>query len=224
MNVKFHSCLSICLSLAGAILIQTHHASAQAPSLLRNPNPLSISQESLRPTTQNSADETRARLERAYGLLPLSFEANRGQTDARVKFLSRGPGYTLFLARGGEAVLALRKSAPKREPLHPMNSVKTSQLQPQGFGSQAVLRMKLVGANKTPRVEGAEELPGKANYFMGNDPKNWRTNVPTSSRLVYGLGAPVVWSARIRGACGGSRARRPQCSRARSRRGGRLVP
>ena len=32
-----------------------------------------------------------------YGKLPLAFEANRGQSDAEVKFLSRGSGYTLFL-------------------------------------------------------------------------------------------------------------------------------
>src|SRR2546422_798056 len=29
-----------------------------------------------------------------YGKLPLSFEANVGQTDDKVKFLSRGRGYT----------------------------------------------------------------------------------------------------------------------------------
>ena len=43
----------------------------------------------------------------AYGKLPLIFEANQGQTDPQVKFLSRGSGYTLFLTPT-EAVLALR--------------------------------------------------------------------------------------------------------------------
>ena len=42
----------------------------------------------------------------AYGKLPLSFEANQGQTDGQVTFLSRGSGYTLFLTQR-EAVLAL---------------------------------------------------------------------------------------------------------------------
>ena len=50
---------------------------------------------------------THARLLQNYGKLPLSFEANQGQTEARVKFLSRGRGYTLFLT-ADEAVLALR--------------------------------------------------------------------------------------------------------------------
>ena len=47
----------------------------------------------------------------AYGKLPLSFEANQGQSNARVKFVSRGSGYTLFLT-SSEAVLLLQKGAP----------------------------------------------------------------------------------------------------------------
>src|ERR1035441_7551992 len=39
--------------------------------------------------------------------LPLSFEANRGQTDPAVKFLSRGDGYALFLTPDS-AVFKLR--------------------------------------------------------------------------------------------------------------------
>src|SRR5256884_9504347 len=59
----------------------------------------------------SSAEPTQARLAESYGKLPLSFEANRGQTDPRVKFLSRGSGYTLFLT-SDEAVLALRGQEP----------------------------------------------------------------------------------------------------------------
>src|SRR5712692_5707796 len=55
------------------------------------------------------------RLVESYGKLPLSFEANQGQTDQQVKFLSRGPGYTLFLT-GNEAVLALRSGSETSKP------------------------------------------------------------------------------------------------------------
>src|SRR6266480_4812182 len=61
-----------------------------------------------------SAISTQARLVESYGKVPLSFEANRGQTDSQVKFLSRGSGYTLFLT-GDEAVLALRKSEARSQ-------------------------------------------------------------------------------------------------------------
>ena len=92
-----------------------------------------------------------------YGKLPLSFEANQGQTDARVKFLSRGRDRTLFLT-STEAVLRTKGG---------------------------VVRMKLEGANPAPRVLGVDELPGKSNYFVGNDPEKWRTNVPTFAKVRY---------------------------------------
>src|SRR6266436_514305 len=60
--------------------------------------------------------KAQARILDSYGKLPLSFEANHGQADGRVKFLSRTGGYTLFLT-GDEAVLALRgKKAKKSSP------------------------------------------------------------------------------------------------------------
>jgi hypothetical protein len=61
----------------------------------------------LRPTATvnySSSHTAEARILEAYGKLPLSFEVNQGQTDQRVKFLSRGSGYSLFLT-GNEAVL-----------------------------------------------------------------------------------------------------------------------
>jgi hypothetical protein len=167
MNAKRRSRLFICAILATASVVQVPGVSAE---------PRSVAAQS---------DVTTTDLKNAYGRLPLSFEANRGQTDARVEFFSRGPGYNLFLTRSGEAVLALRKSAPRHDPRHSPDSAGKVRLQTQGVGSQAVLRMKLVSANKTPRVESAEELPGKANYFIGNDPKNWRTNIPTYARVKY---------------------------------------
>ena len=45
--------------------------------------------------------------------------------------------------------------------------------------------MKLVGAKPSPKVTGLDELPGKSNYFIGNDPKQWRTGVPTYAQVKY---------------------------------------
>ncbi|HEV2383357.1 MAG TPA: SBBP repeat-containing protein [Terriglobia bacterium] len=93
-----------------------------------------------------------------YGKLPLSFEANDGQTDSQVKFLARGSGYTLFLT-GTEAVLST------------------------DHGRRA--RMALVGANPKAPASGVDELPGKSSYFIGNDPKKWRTHVPSYAKVKY---------------------------------------
>ena len=62
-----------------------------------------------------------------------------------------------------------------------------------GTGPQeAVVRTRFVGANPKPTVSGVDEVPGKSNYFLGNDPQKWRTNVPTYSRVRYASVYPGV--------------------------------
>jgi hypothetical protein len=45
--------------------------------------------------------------------------------------------------------------------------------------------MKIVGANSEAEVTGLEQLPGKVNYFVGNEPANWQTNIPTYAKVEY---------------------------------------
>src|SRR6266852_7749052 len=111
---------------------------------------------------------TQARANAAYGQLPLSFEANQGQLDPQVNFLSRGNGYTLFLTTD-EAVLGLKLGS-----------------------SEDFLRMQLVGANSTTQVVGLEEQPGKSNYLIGNDPSQWHTNIANYGRVEFQKVYPVI--------------------------------
>ena len=105
-----------------------------------------------------------------YARLPLSFEANRGQTDSRVKFLARGQNYTLFLTKN-EAVLALR-------------SGKSGHLREQK-SSSSVVRLRLLGASPSTKVTGQSLLGGTSNYFLGNDPRQWHTHIPNYARVQY---------------------------------------
>jgi hypothetical protein len=100
---------------------------------------------------------------RSY-VLPLSFEANQGQVDKQVKYLARGQGYTLFLTPGA-AVLGLRSEGAGRP--------------------TEWLRLALQGAATAPVITGEEPLPGQSHYFVGNDPAQWRTNIPTYARVRY---------------------------------------
>ena len=60
------------------------------------------------PANPTPADApAKARLAEKFGKLPLSFEANQGQIDEQVKFISRGPGYDLFLT-STDAVLRVQ--------------------------------------------------------------------------------------------------------------------
>ena len=122
----------------------------------------------------------------AYGKLPLAFEANRGQTDSRVKFLSRGRGYTVFLT-STEAVLALQQ--PSR-----VSNTRSNIDRVAGRESSAssVLRMKLMGAQAPTTIEGLKELTGKSNYFIGNDSTKWLTQVPTYAQVRYQNAYPGI--------------------------------
>jgi hypothetical protein len=111
-----------------------------------------------------------------YAALPLSFEANGGQTDRAVDFLSRGRGYTLFLT-GGDAVLTLRHQATTPQAPIAANSGRPT--------PESVLRLRIVGASTHPTPAGGNLLPGKANYFIGNDPKKWHTDLPTYAKVTY---------------------------------------
>ncbi|MGA2459125.1 MAG: SBBP repeat-containing protein [Terriglobales bacterium] len=115
--------------------------------------------------------------------LPLFFEQNQGQTAPQVKFLTRGAGYGLFLT-ADEAVLELQTSAINTE-----HSALSSQ---PSSSSSSVIRMRLEGANSSPRVSGASLLPGKSNYFIGNDPSKWRHDIPQFARAEYQAVYPGV--------------------------------
>lgn len=127
-----------------------------------------------------ATDATRMRAEEAYGKLPLSFEPNRGQTDRAVKFLSRGQGYTLLLTSDG-ALLRLDKSDGSRASETSAKKTDSEAAQPE----QALLRMKMVGANRAAQVSGENKLQGKSNYLIGDDRKKWHTDIPTFSRVRY---------------------------------------
>ena len=148
--------------------------------------------------TTVSRGATEPKVVEAYGKLPLSFEANQGQSDSQVKFLSRGNGYTLFLT-STDAVLFLQKGAPSGgakqhgsgridEPVLPQNPNRGDDAKTKS----ALLRIRLVGANPAPQLTGFDDLPGKANYFIGNDPTKWRTDIATYAKVKYRAVYPGV--------------------------------
>ncbi len=111
-----------------------------------------------------------------YGRIPLTFEANQGQTAPQVKFISRGPGYRAYLTADG-MVLSLRSSATNSAAAQDSTAVTR--------GKRAAIQIRLVGALSNPAVIGEDPQPGRMNYFIGNDARKWRRNVPTYGQVRY---------------------------------------
>ena len=153
MKTKFHpihvwtTCSVLLVALIAALFLLPHHTDSQLKSA----------------RSESAHDARRETLARNFGQLPLSFEANRGQTAKNVDFVARGGGYAMFLSPT-QATLSLKKSSAK---------------------TPTVVRMNLLGANAKARSKGTEKLPGKANYLLGNDRKQWRTGIETYRKVVY---------------------------------------
>src|SRR5579884_4241274 len=106
------------------------------------------------------------------GRLPLSFEPNQGQTDTQVRFLAHGPHYTLFLTSNA-ATLSFPATDQRRS---------SSSFHP---GTIPWLRMELRGQSRRIQMAGLDELPGKSNYFIGSNPRLWRTGIPHYAKVAY---------------------------------------
>jgi Beta-propeller repeat len=99
-----------------------------------------------------------AKLKSSMLEMPLAFEANRGQTDATVKFLTRAQNFTVFLM--------------------PTETVMRGR-------NDDVLRMQLRNANQSPKLVGENKQPKVTNYYIGNDRSKWLESVPNFGQVRY---------------------------------------
>jgi len=163
-------CVLMGCAILAIVAVALHRA-----SLSGIPSPLS-------PTSDKSRQIS-------FSSLPVAFEPNLGQTDPQVKYLARGNGYNLFLT-SNEAVLSLaaeRTSSVKRKSNNRRARFGNSQMVTRRAGASgtSVIRMRVAGGNPYTQMVSHDSLPGVSNYFTGEDPRNWRTNVPHYARVGY---------------------------------------
>jgi len=115
-----------------------------------------------------------ARVKESYSRIPLSFVANHGQIDKKIKFTSRGSGYSLALT---PTTFALAIAHPRNK-----NNEKPMV---QTRASASVLQATVLGGNAAAKLTGLERLLTRTNYFIGSDPRKWKTNVPNYAKVKY---------------------------------------
>ena len=108
---------------------------------------------------QPAPDRPDAAVTAAFQAQPLTFVANRGQADSRVRFQVQGPGHAFSLTRD-QVALTLR--------------------QPNGDGVNLALRFEHANAQAT--ITGAERAPGITNYVLGT---SRHTEIPGYQRVTY---------------------------------------
>jgi len=128
--------------------------------------------------------EKRLQVQEAYGRLPLYFIENRGQVDKRVKFYSQNGGQTTWFTKEGVVVSLSRQlekpaqTGMKQRPGPPARS-KRPEIRTTAVG------LSPVGLRKGVKVTALEPQEHRVNYFIGNNPKKWRTDVPTYQAVAY---------------------------------------
>src|SRR5258706_2222565 len=106
--------------------------------------------------------------------LPLYFEAGAGPADAAPQFVARGRNYQ-FLLTPTRARLVLSKPIPGA-----VNSPRgRAELFLSNSTAARTVQMDFLGASPQAVIRGADELPGRINYLVGNDPTHWRSGVAT---------------------------------------------
>lgn len=91
--------------------------------------------------------------------LPIGFELNVGQAKAGIQYVARAAGYSIQLS-GTEALLSANSKTPH------------------------YLKMNFAGGR--PSIPYAlDRQPGKYNYFLGNDPKSWKRDIPAYGKIRY---------------------------------------
>jgi hypothetical protein len=103
-----------------------------------------------------------SRLSNLFHAQPLAFERYEGQYAGGVQFVSRTPGYTV-LVEPRQVTMALRQS-PATRPF---------------------VRMRLLQSNASSAPVPEEPQLAKMNYFIGNDPTRWRTDVPLFGKVRF---------------------------------------
>src|SRR5262245_11975366 len=106
---------------------------------------------------------------------PVVFEPNQGQLASEIQWMARASGYQMLItADSATFVLVegtgqqLQKDGPRLSPA-PAHAVAAT--------ARETVRMKLAGSRGW-NANGVEPTGGVSNYFIGNDPKNWHSNIP----------------------------------------------
>jgi len=124
------------------------------------------------------------------GSIPLAFTKNMGQWDQQALFCAYAGDATIWFTREGvyhqfrrhiprivEAAAGRQISAsdPRKDLVIPNG--RGFNREPDSVETMA-FKVTFVGANPNPEVVGENLIEYKCNYFMGNDPGSWLTDVP----------------------------------------------
>ena len=101
----------------------------------------------------------------SFAKLPLSFIKNEGQMDETVLFYEHGRGHTTAFTKEGVSLSLMKAEEGKK-------------------GTSETVTLIPVGASPFT-IEALDRKEAKVHYFIGKDPKRWKTDIPTYGAVLY---------------------------------------
>ena len=105
----------------------------------------------------------------AYGKLPILFIENQGQVDEAVSYYVQASGQTIYFTEKSIIFDLVRSGGAEADTA----------------AERLVFNLDFLGANSQLDIESSGKDDAVVNYFIGNDPEDWHTNVPTYRELIY---------------------------------------
>jgi PKD repeat protein len=127
-------------------------------------------------------------LSERYGKIPLFFVKNEGQMDSRVRFYERSRGCETFFTDDSIVFAVTRATEGPFE--GPSSGLEEGP--PRQPGNSHLIRLTPLGMQRNVHLSAEDAQAGKTNYFIGDDPDRWRTDIPTYRSLVYRDAYPGV--------------------------------
>ena len=133
---------------------------------------------------------TKARVQEAFGKLPLDFVENQGEVDGRVAYYVRGRDTTVYFTSEGLTIALTGPAAPPpasdagghRALARPV--ARRAPAEPEDGRQRWAVKLDFVGANAEARPHGQEATPAVLSYFKGRR-EQWKTGLRTYGSLVY---------------------------------------
>lgn len=126
------------------------------------------------------------RLDAAFGRMALSFIANSGQLDRQVDYYIAGKDMNIYFGKGGLTIALSRPGAAggdERRHIDGRPGPAPSKIEA-GEARRWAVKLDFVGANPDVRPAGEAKTETVFSFFRGGR-EDWRTGIPSFSRLVY---------------------------------------
>ena len=124
-------------------------------------------------SADTAALATKNSIAAALSQLPILFIQNQGQLDKAVEYYVKAPAQTLYFTKEGITFDVTRHN----------------QVEATGIANRQaerlVFSLDFLGANNKPSIESTGKDNAVVNYFIGNDPEKWHSDIPTYREVVY---------------------------------------